>query len=79
VIATAIAAEEGMSLQDAIETVQQFRERARPHTKLRINAYAYLSTEEGRQRVEKYVRKITDEVQLREREAERVEIITQNA
>jgi atypical dual specificity phosphatase len=43
VVATTLAAEEDRSLEAAIDTVQQYRHRANPHVKLRINACDYLS------------------------------------
>jgi len=43
VIATAIAAEETISLEAAIEVIQTTRPRANPHPKLQLNAYAYLA------------------------------------
>jgi len=43
VIATAIAAEETISLEAAIEAIQATRPRANPHPKLQLNAYAYLA------------------------------------
>lgn len=42
VLATAIAAEEGYLIEGAVDTVRKYRERARPHPKLRINACDYL-------------------------------------
>lgn len=49
VMATAFAAKQDISLAEAIEVVQESRERATPHTKLQINAYAYLADVESRQ------------------------------
>lgn len=43
VVATTLAAEEDRSLTKAIDTVKQYRHRADPHVKLRINACDYLN------------------------------------
>jgi atypical dual specificity phosphatase len=49
VMATALAAEQDIPLWEAIELVEESRERATPHTKLQVNAYAYLADVESRQ------------------------------
>ncbi len=48
VIATAIAAEEGLSFDAVVAEIREHRPRARPHPKLQLNAYAYLVIEENR-------------------------------
>jgi atypical dual specificity phosphatase len=48
VIATAIAAEDGVSFEDAVEEIKDTRPRAQPHPKLQLNAYAYLVAAENR-------------------------------
>lgn len=43
VIATAVAAEEDRLFNDVVDEIQQTRERAHPHSKLRLSAYVYLA------------------------------------
>lgn len=47
VIATAIAAEDGLSFTAAVAEIRENRPRAQPHPKLQFNAYAYLVTVEN--------------------------------
>jgi len=48
VIATAIAAEDGLSFDAAVAEIRKHRPRARPHPNLQLNTYAYLLIEENR-------------------------------
>lgn len=75
VMATALAAEYTFPLQEAIHTIQQYREQANPHPKLQINAYGYLGSVEGFPGVAEYVDKLSDEHRLRYKEQQRVEEI----
>lgn len=44
IIATALAAEEAMTFDAAVEEIRGTRERSHPHTKLQLSAQAYLAT-----------------------------------
>ena len=72
VIATAIAAENNITLPAAIKEIRQTRERARPHSKLRLSAQAYLKTTDGRDAAAVKLREIADELSLDHNETERV-------
>jgi protein-tyrosine phosphatase len=48
VLATTLAVEENVSFRDAVEEVQTYRERARPHPKLQVSALSYLVAEHER-------------------------------
>lgn len=48
VLAVTMAVDESISFGEAVEEVQTYRERARPHPKLQVNALSYLVTEHGR-------------------------------
>lgn len=47
-LATTLAVEEDFPFGAAVEEVTTYRERARPHPKLQVNALSYLITEHGR-------------------------------
>jgi|APHM01.1.fsa_nt_gi Predicted protein-tyrosine phosphatase len=72
VIATAIAAEDHVSLSAAIDEIRQTRERAQPHTKLQVSAYAYLKTVEDRDTAATKLREIAGDISLDYIETERI-------
>ena len=72
VIATAIAAEDDMTLTGAIEEIRQTRGRARPHTKLRVSAQAYLKTVENREVAATKLREIAGQMSLDHIETKRI-------
>ena len=72
VIATAIAAEDDMTMAAAIEEIRQTRGRARPHSKLRVSALAYLKTVENRQSAATKLREIAGQISIDHIETERV-------
>ncbi len=65
VIATAIAAENGLSFDAAVAEIKENRPRARPHPKLQLNAYAYLVTEENRTDARHQIEALVDNMHLR--------------
>jgi len=48
VLATALAAEDNISFDTAVDEITNTRPRARPHPKLKLNAYAYLVNVDNR-------------------------------
>jgi len=60
VVATAIAAEDGLSFDAAVAEVREHRPRANPDPKLQLNAYAYLVTEENRAQARHQIKEIVD-------------------
>jgi len=48
VLATALAAEDNISFDTAVDEIKNTRPRARPHPKLKLNAYAYLVNVDNR-------------------------------
>ncbi len=64
VIATAIAAEEGLSFDAAVAEIREHRPRARPHPKLKLNAYAYLLTEENRAQARHQIEELVDNIHI---------------
>jgi len=65
VVATAIAAEDGISLDAAVAEIRDHRPRANPHPKLQLNAYAYLVTEENRSDARYQIDALVDNMHLR--------------
>ncbi len=65
VIATAIAAEDGLSFDAAVTEIRDHRPRANPHPKLQLNAYAYLVTEENRTDARHQIDALVDNMHLR--------------
>ncbi len=65
VIATAIAAEDGLSFDAAVAEIREHRPRANPHPKLQLNAYAYLVTEENRADARHQIEALVDDMYLR--------------
>jgi len=65
VIATAVAAEEGLSFDAAVAEIRERRPRARPHPKLKLNAYAYLLTEENRAQARHQIEELVDNIHIR--------------
>jgi len=65
VIATAIAAEDGLSFDAAVAEIRDHRPRANPHPKLQLNAYAYLVTEEDRENDRHQIDALVDNMHLR--------------
>lgn len=65
VIATAIAAEDGLSFDAAVAEIRDHRPRANPHPKLQLNAYAYLVTEENRADARHQIDALVDNMHLR--------------
>jgi len=65
VIATAIAAEEGLSFDASVTEIRETRPRAQPHPKLQCNAYAYLLTEENRSDARRQLAKLVESTHLR--------------
>jgi atypical dual specificity phosphatase len=60
VIATAIAAEDELSFETAVEEIKHTRKRADPHPKLQLNAQAYLATVVGRREAQQQLEELTD-------------------
>jgi len=75
VLATAMAVEEGIKLSEAIETVKQHRQRARPHPKLLFLAYAYLVTADGRSEALSMVETLAEDISTNMIEQRRVEAV----
>lgn len=72
VIATAIAAEDGVTFKTALEEIRQTRERAYPHTKLQVSAQAYLASVEDRDAAATELEKLAKGVSLDPQETKRV-------
>ena len=70
VIATAVAAEEDRSFGAALEAIKETRPRARPHSKLKLNAYAYLVNVENRTEARRQLRSLADSTPLRSRDGD---------
>jgi atypical dual specificity phosphatase len=64
VIATALASEESIPLNDAIDIDQRFRRRARPHEKLQINGQSYLAGKTDRVEAQDQLTKLADRIQF---------------
>lgn len=75
VLATAMATEENTELSEAIETVKEHRQRARPHPKLLLLAYAYLVTADGRSESLSMVETIVEDISTDMIEQQRVEAV----
>jgi len=73
VIATAVAAEEGLSFDAAVAEIRECRPRARPHPKLKLNAYAYLLTEENRAQVRHQIEKLVDNIHIQSQNGKAIE------
>jgi len=65
VIATAIAAEDELSLDTAIAEIRENRPRVRPHPKLQLNACAYLVTMENRTDAQQKLAELFENTHLR--------------
>jgi len=65
VIATAIAAEDGISFDAAVAEIRDHRPQANPHPKLQLTAYAYLVTEENRADARHQIDALVDNMHLR--------------
>ena len=65
VIATAIAAEDGLLFDAVVAEIRNHRPRANPHPKLRLNAYGYLVTEENRADARHQFEALVDSMHLR--------------
>jgi len=65
VIATAVAAEDGLSFDAAVTEIREHRPRANPHPKLKLNAYAYLLTEENRTQARHQIKELVDNIHIR--------------
>ena len=64
-IATAIAAEGGLSFEAAVEETRETRPRARPHPKLQLNAYVYLVDVQDRTDDRQKLIEIADETSIK--------------
>ena len=73
VIATAIAAEEGLSFDAGVAEVRDNRPRARPHPKLKLNAYAYLLTKEDRPQARYQIKELVDNMHIRSQNGKAIE------
>jgi len=73
VIATAIAAEDGLSFDAAVAEIRDHRPRANPHPKLQLNAYAYLVTEENRADARHQIDALVDNMHLRSETANAIQ------
>ena len=69
-IATALAAEEDCSFAAAVEEINETRPRARPHPKLKRNAYAYLVDVESRTEARRQLQSLADSTPLRSRDGD---------
>jgi predicted protein tyrosine phosphatase len=70
VIATALAAEEERSFAAAVEEINETRPRARPHPKLKLNAFAYLVNVENRTEARRQLQSLADSTPLRSRDGD---------
>ncbi len=75
VIATAIAAEEGLSFDAAVAAIRDRRPRAQPHPKLQCNAYAYLVAEESRADARQQLAALVDGMHLRSQTGKDIEAL----
>lgn len=73
VLATAIAAEDDVSFEAAVEEIKETRPRARPHPKLQLNAYAYLVNVENRTDAREQLSELADKSHLRNQDGDIVE------
>ena len=73
VIATALAAEEDCSFAAAVDEIKKTRPRARPHPKLKLNAYAYLVNVENRTEARRQLQGLADSTPLRTHDGDIVE------
>jgi len=65
VIATVVATEDGLSFDTVVAKIRETRPRARPHPKLKLNAYAYLVTEENEINARHQIEAHVDNMHLR--------------
>lgn len=72
VLATALAVEEECRFETAVDTVQQYRKRANPHAKLRINACDYLVQRHNRQSEEETLAEYTQRVTVSKTDSDAV-------
>jgi len=79
VIATAIAAEEGLSFDVTVAEIRETRPRARPHPKLKLNAYAYLLTEENRTGARQQLVELVDNIHIRSQNGKVIENLVSTA
>ncbi len=73
VIATAIAAEDGLSFDTVVAEIRERRPRARPHPKLKLNGYAYLLTEENRAQARHQIEELVDNIHIRSQNGKAIE------
>ena len=73
VIATAVAAEDGLSFDAAVAEIRDNRPRANPHPKLKLNAYAYLLTEENRTQARHQIKELVDNIHIRSQNGKAIE------
>lgn len=73
VLATAIAAEDDISFETAVEEIKKTRPRARPHPKLQLNAYAYLINVENRTAARNQLSDIVDKLHIRNQDGDIIE------
>jgi len=65
VIATAVAAEDGLSFDAEVAEIREHRPRAQPHPKLQINAFAYLVIEANRENARQQLTELIDSTHIR--------------
>ena len=75
VIATAIAAEEELSFDAAVAEVRKHRQRAQPHPKLQLNAYAYLLAEENRIAARQQLTDLVDSLHIQSQSGKAIEAL----
>jgi len=73
VIATAVAAEDRLSFDAAVAEIRETRQRARPHPKLKLNAFAYLVTEENRAQARYQIKELVDNMCIRSQNGKAIE------
>jgi len=73
VIATAVASEDGLSFDAAVAEIRDNRPRANPHPKLKLNAYAYLLTEENRTQARHQIKELVDNIHIRSQNGKAIE------
>jgi len=73
VIATAVAAEDRLSFDAAVAEIRETRPRARPHPKLKLNAFAYLVTEENRAQARYQIKELVDNMCIRSQNGKAIE------
>lgn len=73
VSATALAAEEDRPFNTVVEEIKETRPQARPHPKLKLNAFGYFVGNEDRDDARAQFKELADEIQIRGTDADTIE------